>query len=258
MAWVSDCYICTHTGCGRSSNEDNFFANGLTVPKEKHRRGLRRFIMSEEATQLYAVCDGMGGQAGGALASALAVDMLRPLLSNFARWESIELAINDYTQKANQAVCALPGGQAGTTLTLAHLQRGSLTIAHLGDSRAYLMRKGKLEQLTQDHTEAARLKSLGVTPPLSGRESALTRYLGLTLPGLVLAPSYHGPLRLRQGDCLLLCSDGLYQALSAKKMERILKRAIRSPAYSLVRAALKAKAQDNITAMVIDVWKRRK
>ncbi len=259
MKWLGDYYVCSHVGRVRSANEDNFFANGLTLPERLASKGFLRSGTSDASVQLYAVCDGMGGTSAGKEASSIPVASMRALSEALTQGCDFKHTVNDFVKRVNDEVVALSAQKsAGTTMTLLCLRDGIASVAHIGDSRAYHLHKGVLSQLTEDHTEAERMKRLRVgSGAASPSKSALTRYLGMDMPGLVVTPSYYEEIPLIKGDAFLLCSDGLHGILDAKELRHILRKSSKSPARKLVEAALAKGGPDNVTALVVDVYTGR-
>jgi serine/threonine protein phosphatase PrpC len=218
----------TDIGLHRKTNEDTFVV----------------------APPLFAVCDGMGGAQAGEVASGLAAETLaaavadgRPLLAA--------------AEQANAAVFQLANDDIehagmGTTLTAVVLAGDTGHFAHIGDSRAYLLRGGALEQLSDDHSLVGEMVRDG---RLSEEEAAshphrsiLSRALG-TEP---LARIDEFEVDLRAGDVLLLCSDGLSGAVPAEAIRKALGRADPDDAAAkLIAEARKHGGPDNITAVVL-------
>jgi protein phosphatase len=246
-------FVCTHVGKVRTNNEDNFFMNGLSLDRSVEKKGFLRKKECADPVQLYAVCDGMGGQAAGEEASALGVDMMRRLLSDLAAGEDVRAATDRCTALANDAVAALHK-DAGSTLTLLCIKGDGATVAWLGDSRAYLLRDGKLLRLTQDHTEEQRMLKMGIQSAPGRAKNALTRYLGMDMPGLVVTPSYADEITVKKRDVFLLCSDGLSNLVEEERIAEILDSS-EWPARELVDEALAAGGTDNVTALVVDIEK---
>ena len=249
-------YACSHVGNVRTNNEDNIFVNGYCLNKKSTKKGRLYRSRSSNYRQLYSVCDGMGGQAAGEDASEIGVNMMRLLLQRLnmldePEAESVREEINRYTEDANRAVVDLPT-DSGSTLTVLCIYGDRATVAWLGDSRVYLLRANKLIQLTEDHTEAERMKKMGINPADKRASNSLTRYLGLDIPGLVARPSYADEIGLKKGDVFLLCSDGVSNMVSDDELKTILVKSL-DPARKIIEAALKAGGTDNATAVVIDV-----
>jgi protein phosphatase len=205
---------------------------------------------SGEATDevLAIVADGMGGHVAGEVASRLAINAAA----------SSDLAPTDRVAAGNRAireeVARDPGLEGmGTTMTLLNVEDGIATIAHIGDSRAYLLRDGKLRQVTEDHTVAAEYVAQG---QLSAEEAAahpqrhmLLRTLGLTR----FVNVDEVKIDLSPGDRILLCSDGLTEMVRDDAIGKIL--ADGSPdevVWDLVETANEAGGVDNITVVVVE------
>jgi PPM family protein phosphatase len=228
-------------GLARSGNEDSYFC-GRTV---------------------FAVADGLGGHQGGEVASAAAVEPLAALDGReFADpWEAAE-ALADAVREANRAILDRAAGDPdlwgmGTTLTAAARAGDSqLQLAHVGDSRAYLFRDGDFEQLTTDHTVVGELVRRGRLTPeqaaIHPERSILTRAVGLDPQVPVDLPD---PLELRSGDQVLLCSDGLTEAILDSQIADILSATTDGDAAcrSLIDAANAAGGPDNITVVLLRV-----
>lgn len=252
-------FLCTHAGNVRKNNEDDFFMNGLTLDGAAGQTGKEGILKKRECTdavQLYAVCDGMGGQAAGEEASALGVRLMERLLADVSAGGDVRAATDRYTAAANDAVVALHKN-AGSTLVMLCIRKNTATVAWLGDSRAFLLRGGELHRLTQDHTEEQRMLRLGLQPAGSRARNSLTRYLGMDAPGLVVTPSYAQEIDLQKNDAFLLCSDGLTNPVEEEKIAEIL-RSDEQPARGLVENALKAGGTDNVTALVVRIAKQIK
>lgn len=249
-------YVCSHVGNVRTNNEDNLFVNGFCLNKNSTKKGSLYKSRSGDYIQLYSVCDGMGGQAAGEDASEIGVNMMRLLLQRLnmleePERESVQGEINRYTEDANKAVVALPT-DSGSTLAMLCIYGDRAMVAWLGDSRVYLLRANELIQLTEDHTEAERMKRMGINPAGRRASNSLTRYLGLDIPGLVARPSYADEIELKKGDVFLLCSDGVSNMVTDDEFKSILIRSS-DPARRIIEAALKAGGTDNATAVVIDI-----
>jgi len=206
---------------------------------------------------LFAVADGMGGHRGGNVASQMALEAMRPFDGSDADGAS---ALVQDIRTANETVLAR--GEAdrdlrgmGTTITAVLVQGERATIAHVGDSRAYRLRDGALEQLTVDHTLVHQLVEDGrITADQAGRHpqrSVLTRAIGVE-PSVDVDES---TIELRPGDRLLLCTDGLTGMLPDEAIREVLA-AEADPQHAsdrLVEAANAAGGDDNITVVVLDV-----
>jgi serine/threonine protein phosphatase PrpC len=209
------------------------------------------------APPFFAVADGMGGAKAGEVASGLAVKVFE---EEEESKEPAEAQLSRILQEANRRIFELSTGDEsrrgmGTTLTAAKLADGDVSLAHVGDSRAYRLRDGALEQITKDHSLVAELERSGqISPEAAERHpqrSIITRALGpepdvevdtYTVPG-------------RPGDVFLLCSDGLTGMVSDDEVASILRGAdsLAAAADELVRAANQSGGKDNITVVLFSL-----
>jgi protein phosphatase len=223
--------------------------------------------LAEADLGLFAIADGLGGHAAGALAAQLVVEVLprlvRRVLAADSRATADEIgpalarqirALSELVYKETRGQPGLSG--TGTTLVLALVDEAGATIVHAGDSRAYLFRQGRLRRLTRDHTLAELLAAQGQALDAdaehhpAGRK--LTRYIGM--PATMTADWQ--ALALAAGDLLLLCSDGLYGQVDEGEISRILqsRQSIERKSEELVAAANDAGGRDNVTVLLL--WRR--
>jgi PPM family protein phosphatase len=201
---------------------------------------------------LYVVADGMGGHRGGQVASRVALETLEALTSEGRG------TLPDHVRGANRAVWdrsvedeRLAG--MGTTLTAAQVNGARALIAHVGDSRAYLLRDGELRQLTADHTLVARMVQAGeiteAEAEVHPHKNVLTRALGTDEQVDVDEDT----IELLDGDRLLLCSDGLTGMVTEDQIQAILENSEQpqQAADRLVKAANRAGGIDNISVVVL-------
>jgi PPM family protein phosphatase len=232
-------------GLVRENNEDNWSA--------------------DDSQGLFIVSDGVGGQFAGELASKIVVQTLPPLLherlAEIVNWSEArvrELLIEALCGLSNR-VRAETKGEAGleglgATVVLALIRDASAFIAHMGDSRAYLLRGGTLKQLTKDHSIVQLLMENGeITPEQASTHPSrgqLTRNVGM--PGEPLPEARS--IAFRPGDRLLLCTDGLTGMLTAQDIRRVLdaESEPETACQRLIDVANMAGGLDNITAVVID------
>lgn len=204
---------------------------------------------------LFAVADGLGGLADGEVASRLALDTLE---TAFATDRSIAGFLRA-CHEANQAVWQQANRDEvtmGTTVVALAMTTDTAAVAlHAGDSRLYRLRNGWLDQLTQDHTVIADLMRAGEITEAQAQvhphRYMLTRAIGV---GPEVDADYAG-VTCKPGDRLLLCTDGLFKALSADDMKTVLTShpEPQESADQLVTMAVERAAEDNVTAMVINV-----
>jgi PPM family protein phosphatase len=222
----------TDVGRQRSANEDSLVVN----------------------PPLFAVADGMGGAKAGEVASAVAVEAVEGATES---GESAETELANIVRQANRRIYDLAVADEsrrgmGTTLTLAKVHGDEVSLAHVGDSRAYLLRGGELEQLTRDHSLVAELERSGqITPEAAEhhpQRSIITRALGPEPDVEVDTYTLAG----RDGDAFLICSDGLTSMISDDEVASILRSAgsLDEAADELVRAANQSGGKDNITVIL--------
>lgn len=226
---------------------------GVATDLGKVREGNEDSYLVDPPLLLYAVADGMGGHRGGEVASHLALETVESL----ARSGTGTLA--DHVSEANRTVFERSQRDRrvtgmGTTLTAAKVVDGVAYLAHVGDSRAYLLRAGAFRQLTEDHTLVNRMVKAGeITADeaeVHPHRNVLTRALG-TEPDVEVD---QGEVALMDGDRILLCSDGLFGMVTEDQIQAILETEPdpQHAADRLVRAANRAGGVDNITTLVLD------
>lgn len=205
---------------------------------------------------LFAVADGMGGHEAGEIASEITVNTLAELAPSHLDAEGLTAAVeaaNYNVMKAPRQGIGRDG--MGTTLTAAMLKGERLLIAQVGDSRAYLLHKGHLQQITRDHSLMADLIEAGQITPEEARvhpnRSVITRAIGSDIH---MRPDIY-ELNVDAGDRILLCSDGLSSMISNNAIESIMRRQSDAQhcADELVTAALENGGADNVTVVVADV-----
>ena len=234
----------TDPGVVRAENQDSLF-----VPDADTCDCARRGV-------LVAVADGMGGHAGGALASRTAVESMASYYTDPSVGLPADLLVLNRIEKAHARIQELQRerpnlSKMGTTLTALVIEGKSAVILHVGDSRCYLLRGGALKAQTSDHTLAAKWAAKGAprNPQQMGK-SVLTRALGIGQSQMD-----RGELPLQKGDRLLLCSDGLHGVATDDKVLEVL---AGTPVpweatKKLIALARECGGPDNITAIVVDV-----
>jgi PPM family protein phosphatase len=207
---------------------------------------------------LFAVADGMGGAQAGELASSLAAGAVR---DDQHERGSGERHVVELIQEANRRVYQRSAEDAavsgmGTTMTVALVENGNVTFGHVGDSRAYLIRDGRLEQLTEDHSLVAELVRSGQLSPEEAethpQRSVITRALGSDPDVDVDAFS----IPAREGDLFMICSDGLTSMVDDDLILRTVEKNrgdLRRAAKALISAANKRGGEDNITVIFFEI-----
>jgi PPM family protein phosphatase len=216
------------------------------------REGNEDYYLVEEP--LFAIADGMGGHRGGEVASRLAIETIGAL---FQRGQG---GLAEQVQEANRAVFERSSSDRdvagmGTTLTAALLEGDRLRLAHVGDSRAYLLRDGELRMLTEDHTLVHQMVRQGeITEAEAERHpqrSIVTRALGMDATVTV----DEAVVDLRAGDRLLICSDGLTSMVGDEAIAARLGRETdpQRAAEALVAEANTGGGVDNTTVIVVAI-----
>jgi protein phosphatase len=221
----------TDTGRVRSHNEDRLLA----------------------AAPLLAVADGMGGAQAGEVAAQTAVDALEQVDPG-AGPEALEAAIHQANQAIRDMAAADPRRAGmGTTLTAALLEPdGEVDLFHVGDSRAYLLRDGRLSQLTRDHSVVAELVDRGTLTPEEAeshpQRNVITRALGAESE----VSLDHTRERLAPGDVLVLCTDGLSSLVPEERIQAVVAQSpsLEAAARVLVDEANAAGGADNVTVVL--------
>jgi protein phosphatase len=222
----------TDTGRQRPDNEDSMYARA----------------------PVFVVADGMGGAQAGEVASRIAIEAFEQGLPDSG---SPEERLATRVREANERIYELSRAEheragMGTTLTAAYLGDRDVAIAHVGDSRAYLFREGKLMRLTRDHSLVGELVRQGKLTEEQAEEhpqrSIITRALGPEATVEVDTWSYP----VRSGDVLLLCSDGLTSMITEEKITEVLAgaRSLEDGAERLIAEANAAGGRDNITVVL--------
>mgnify|MGYP002622721316 CR=1 FL=1 len=260
----------TDRGVRRSENQDGFLVLDLDnpdsalAPRPEHDSpdaGSLEFTLGERGAVLL-VADGMGGRAGGARASTLTVESVREsMLADDPEAVSPAMFARRLTRSLERANAAIyDGGRAGphagmgSTATLAGLLGGNVYVAQVGDSRAYLVRRRHAARLTRDQSLVQDLIDAGVldeNDPGGVNRNMILQALGPT-PTVEPAVTYH---ELRQGDVLLLCSDGLSGVVDDGEIQEAVSSATdcESLCADLVDLANQRGGPDNITVVAAKV-----
>lgn len=212
---------------------------------------------------VFAVADGMGGHAAGEVASHLAVEAIEETLAK--RTEQLEVSIPELllqaVEDANQRIARQMDEHPecrgmGTTVVIAVVHGGHFWVAHVGDSRAYLLRDNELRQLTTDHSLVNELVRLGMLSREQAardpRRNVVTRALG---SGTVVVPDIQHE-QLLAGDRILLCSDGLTTMLGDRTIRELLSQpdlSLDEICTRLVQAANDAGGEDNVTVVLVEL-----
>jgi len=237
----------TDIGRVRARNEDSLGAFEPDDPMILRSRG-----------RLFVVADGMGGLTRGDVASRVAVETLRAAYYAPERSEPLPESLHVSVQLANEAVyheSRLAGGDEpmGTTLTALVMREHDAFLAHVGDSRAFLIRGRRIRQLTEDHSLVAELVREGVLKASEAEHHpsahVVTRALGVS-PDVTI--EVQGPLALRRGDALVLSTDGLTRQVKPEEIRKLAgRRPPRVACEELISLANERGGPDNITVQLI-------
>lgn len=258
-------HVISHLGVKKFANEDNYLMNDAMNDTSKPiSEAAWQQDLKENYLYYAGVLDGMGGGECGQLASFLAARMLRQSFNKVAIPVTEEVIDKIAHQGFMNANCRIVEEQKkrsilGTTATVVCIQENRARVYHLGDSRAYLFRDGKLTQLTKDQTLAKLKIDAGIygpeDPQAKKDKNMLTEYLGADATMTSIRPLQSKWISLQPSDKLLLCSDGLYHICSDEEIGAILqlKAEPKELTERLVCKALEKGGTDNITCMVIKV-----
>jgi len=228
---------------------------GVSDPGRVRRRNEDAYVCEPP---LFAVADGMGGAQAGELASRLAAAALREQRDDATA--DPETHLRSSIQEANRRIFARAATDPqvsgmGTTVTAAFVADGRVAVGHVGDSRAYRIRDGEVEQLTQDHSLVADLVRSGRLTPQEAevhpQRSVITRALGTD--AAVQVDSFS--VDARPGDVFLLCSDGLTTMIDEAAVLKAVRKSssLESAARALVQAANKSGGEDNVTVVLFSI-----
>ncbi len=234
----------TDVGLVRSENQD--FGTYTTPNEEKQSRVGGRLLI---------VADGMGGHRGGATASRLSAQTVK---AQYLGTETTDVAtaLREALTRANARIFheaqinpELRG--MGTTTSVLVVRDGQGWIAHVGDSRVYLVREGEIRQLTDDHSLVATMVREGLLTVQEAenhpRRNVLQRSMGV---GEEVEIDVVGPMEIREGDTFILCSDGLHGVVKEGELNEIAQAPIDVAAGEFLRRALERGAPDNVTVIV--------
>jgi serine/threonine protein phosphatase PrpC len=232
-------------------------STGLSHPGRKRRHNEDAWVC---APPLFAVADGMGGARGGEIASRVAATALGEQVNGSGEERVVALIQEANRQVFDRANEDSDASGMGTTITVALVEHGVISIGHVGDSRAYLIRDGKLEQLTEDHSLVAELVRSGRLSPEEAethpQRSVITRALGTDPDVDVDSFSIEG----NRGDLFLICSDGLTSMVDDQTILEAVERHrsdLDAAAKELVAAANRSGGEDNITVVFFEIAEER-
>lgn len=233
----------TDIGCVRKNNEDNFGYDS--------RYGI------------FVVCDGMGGQAAGEVASKMAVDILLNFFRDAGRNGHDAQSLAGAIQLANRTIHEAGVGDMGrlgmgSTVVAALVRGHSLAIGHVGDSRIYLVRQGAIQQLTQDHSLVMEQVRLGYITQEQAEKSELQNVILRALGADMEVEADVEDLVAMPGDMLLMTSDGLTRHVRDDEILEMMNRArgLEDACNRLIQAAKERGGDDNITCLLLRIVER--
>jgi len=206
---------------------------------------------------LYVVADGMGGHAAGDVASQMAVEIVLDEYYTIPDWQDPAQGLRLAIERANEAIHLRANEdpdlrEMGTTIVAAVIGGNDLTLANVGDSRGYLLRGGRLQQLTRDHSWVAKAVEDGVLTREQAREHPDRNIIYRSLGAGPTVEVQVTTLSLAFGDRLLLCTDGLTDGLSDAEIAELAAEAdLETAADSLISAANNRGGADNITVTLL-------
>ncbi|MDK2821089.1 MAG: family protein phosphatase [Clostridia bacterium] len=227
----------SHTGLVRPGNEDYYIVN-----MEKG---------------LFAVADGMGGHQAGEIASHLALEALAEKLFSDSSGDPLSriLAASTFANEVvyRSSLSSQDRNGMGTTLTVFWVNGNKGYLTHIGDSRAYLFRNGQLKVLTNDHSYVGELVRNGEITIEEARQHPYRNILTRALGTNSVAEIDTWEMDLFEGDCLLLCTDGLYEVIEDDELAMILSRYqdLAKATRELINLALARGGPDNITVVLV-------
>jgi protein phosphatase len=267
--WTVRSFGLSNPGRVRPSNEDSFLIADLAKALHVQQSNLDQADMQygSEFGHLFVVADGMGGHQAGEEASSLAVRTIERETLNTLKWffhlqgpeeknvlSEFQAALRHADSALFEAATRHPEFQGmGTTVTMAYTLGRELFVVHVGDSRCYLYRGGRLHRLTRDHTLTAELVRRGALGPEEAAHHPyrhiITNCVGGTEPGVEVEARKH---ELAVGDVLLLCSDGLTEMVDDAGIAAVLhdEANLQAACERLVALANEAGGKDNITVVL--------
>ncbi len=255
--------VISQTGNIRSNNEDNFFFDGELMTPDEVNQGACTRLSRTAPYHLFAICDGMGGLEGGERAAYIGIRNIRDLFRPIEEGR-FQKAVSDYAMKATEEILAdaektKKEQKEGTTMVLLYLAGSRGYVANIGDSRLYLLRRGKLCQISKDHSRVFQMMLRGELTREQMRKhpqaNAINHYMGMPKEKIGEDYVHYETVQLMDQDRFLLCSDGLSDLMSFERLEEILSggQTPMDTARALMAEALEMSGKDNTTIIVGDI-----
>lgn len=253
-----DSAVISHVGKVRKNNEDNYFLNGAycgdvaqAIRTETYNQNGENFI--------FAVCDGMGGEEYGELASLSSVKALHVLREQPWSEQALKTYLEYVIEEMKNNIPQTESETSGAAIVILAIEGRKAYIANLGDCRLYLYREGNFKKITVDHTQAQYFVDTGAMTEEQARKHrsghVLTRCLCLDVE--IMPEDFYTPepITIQNNDIFLLCSDGLTDMLTEKQIRECLNKihqnASKQITEQLVQKALEAGGRDNVTCMLV-------
>ena len=257
-------FICVASNAGKiySDNEDNFYVDEIGCRTEKNCSATT--VLDSSKRHVFAVCDGMGGEAFGEEASHIAVTVLSDFKEQLHSSKISQLSgeVNRYSNEANRRICQMVKEKrckrSGSTLAMVCIDHDRAYTYNIGDSRVYYWQNGTLKQITEDQTLAVKKLKANIYTEEEAKNSPdshkITSFLGVDDRGIGLTALSYPPFKMGDGK-ILICSDGLTDMCSDKEIANILSMESPNIANLLVERAIMNGGIDNITCIVMQSLK---
>lgn len=247
-------YVCTNVGKVRQNNEDNFLFDGKIVDQMQSELTFSQKTNTDNIC-LYGVFDGMGGHEQGEKASLMSAMIARDFMVDE---DYIAEGLNQICLRANEDVCQEMKRlkqRIGSTASMVAFYKKDAHICNIGDTPIYLYRNHTLYQLHEEHTERKMYEKIyGHATP--NKKYRLTQNIGVFQEEMMIKP-YVSTMEVLEGDCFIICSDGLTDMVSEEQIAHVLEAISKERQVQVLESeALKAGGKDNITIMIIHVEKK--
>ena len=249
--------VVSDAGKIRGNNEDNYYLNGKYCD-DNSLNCSRENLSGISGSSLFAVCDGMGGEEHGEIASLVAVRNLNAI-KGYMHKKEIKECLLDINRKIDMNRRELGCRNMGSTIAALYSNGSKAFACNVGDSRVYMYRNGKLKQLSQDHNATSNLVNVGIMSKDEAKKDpgyhVLVQYLGVPEDEFIIEPFFSKEIKLKNKDVYLICSDGVTDVLSEDMILGLLhqEESIQIVAQNIVNASIENGSKDNITALVIRI-----
>ena len=248
MSYSIRYYSVSHIGKCRKNNQDNLFSDGLYLECENEGTvGIVSGTVSSRDEPIFGVFDGMGGEECGEVAAYIAARSFAEF--TFEKKDVTEGSL-ELLSAANRAICAYAKehgiSSMGTTAAALKLTHKRICLSNIGDSKVFVLSRGILTQISEDHT----------APTPFGKKPPLSQYLGIPEDETEIEP-YVALGDYNAGDVYLICSDGLTDMLTLEDIERILRENETGAAEELLELSLQRGGRDNVTFIILYIEKTK-